>query len=73
MNTFRTQHFEVRPVMGNTPVGYGLAKWETQRLDDGSSRFWQYLTDALMYVENVRVWDALSDDARNFWDMVANS
>ena len=72
MNAFTTQHFEVRP-LGNVPIGYGLAKWEAQRLVDGSSRFFQYLTDALMYVEGVTYWDALSDSAREFWDMAANS
>jgi len=72
MKTFTTKNFEVRP-LGNVPVGYGLAKWEAQRLVDGSSRFFRYLTDALMYVEGVTYWDALSDSAREFWDMAANS
>lgn len=73
MKNFTTKNFEVRPVMGNTPVGYGLSKWEVQRLVDGSSIFFQRLTDALMYVEGVTYWDALSDSAREFWDMAANS
>jgi translation elongation factor EF-1beta len=72
MNAFTTKNFEVRP-LGNVPVGYGLRKWEVQRLVDGNSIFFQRLTDALMYVEGVTYWDALSDSAREFWDMVANS
>jgi hypothetical protein len=72
MQNFTTQNFEVRP-LGDVPVGYGLANWEVQRLADGSSIFFQRLTDALMYVEGVTYWDALSDSAREFWNMVANS
>ena len=73
MKNFTTKNFEVRPVMGNTPVGYGLAKWEAQRLVDGSSRFFQYLTDALMYAEGVTRLDNLSREARQYWNLVAMS
>jgi hypothetical protein len=67
MKNFTTKHFEVRPVV-STP-----AKWEVQRLVDGSSIFFQYLTDALMYVEGVTKLDNLSREARQFWGEVANS
>ena len=67
MTNFTTKNFEIRPMVSTR------AKWEVQRLVDGSSIFFQYLTDALMYVEGVTYWDALSDSAREFWDMAANS
>jgi hypothetical protein len=44
-----------------------------QRLVDGSSIFFQYLTDALMYVESVTRLDNLSREARQYWGTVANS
>jgi hypothetical protein len=44
-----------------------------QRLVDGTSLFFQYLTDALMYVEGVTKLDNLSREARQFWGEVANS
>ena len=66
MTNFTTENFDVRPVVANR------CSWEAQRLADGSSRFFQTLTDALMYAESVTYWDALSDDAREFWDMVEN-
>ena len=72
MNAFTTKNFEVRP-LGDVPVGYGLRKWEVQRLVDGSSIFFQYLTDALMYVEGVTRLDNLSREARQFWNLVAMS
>ena len=72
MNAFTTQNFEVRP-LGNVPAGYGLRKWEAQRLVDGSSIFFQYLTDALMYVEGVTKIDNLSREARQYWNLVAMS
>ena len=77
MKTFTTKNFEVRLVHRADPswaIGQGTrAKWEVQRLVDGNSIFFQRLTDALMYVEGVTYWDALSDSAREFWDMAANS
>jgi translation elongation factor EF-1beta len=72
MKAFTTKNFEVRP-LSNVPVGYGLRKWEVQRLVDGSSIFFQYLTDALMYVEGVTRLDNLSREARQFWNVAANS
>lgn len=72
MKTFTTKNFEVRP-LGNVPAGYGLRKWEVQRLVDGSSIFFQYLTDALMYVEGVTRLDNLSREARQFWNVAAMS
>ena len=72
MNAFTTQNFEVRP-LGDVPAGYGLRKWEAQRLVDGSSIFFQYLTDALMYVEGVTKIDNLSREARQYWNLVAMS
>jgi len=66
MTNFTTNTFEVRPVVANH------CSWEVQLLVDGSSRFFPRLTDALMYAEGVTYWDALSNDAREFWDMVAN-
>jgi hypothetical protein len=72
MNAFTTENFEVRP-LGNVPVGYGLCKWEVQRLVDGSSIFFKYLTDALMYVEGVTKLDDISSEARQYWNLVAMS
>lgn len=70
MKAYTTNTFEVRP-LGNVPAGYGLSKWEAQRLVDGSSRFFQYLTDALMYAEGVTNLDALSPEARQYWNQVS--
>lgn len=72
MKAYTTKNFEVRP-LGDVPVGYGLRKWEVQRLVDGSSIFFQYLTDALMYVEGVTRLDSLSREARQYWNQVAMS
>ena len=70
MKAYTTKNFEVRP-LGDVPAGYGLRKWEVQRLVDGSSIFFQYLTDALMYVEGVTKIDNLSREARQFWNAAA--
>jgi hypothetical protein len=67
MKNFTTKNFNVRPVVSTR------AKWEVQRLVDGSSRFFKYLTDALMYAEGVTKLDNLSREARQFWGEVANS
>lgn len=72
MKNFTTKNFEVRP-LGDVPAGYGLRKWEVQRLADGSSISFQYLTDALMYVESVTRLDNLSREARQYWNLVAMS
>jgi hypothetical protein len=72
MKNFTTKNFEVRP-LGDVPAGYGLRKWEAQRLVDGSSIFFQYLTDALMWVESVHRLDDLSSEARQYWNLVAMS
>jgi hypothetical protein len=72
MKSYTTKNFEVRP-LGDVPAGYGLRKWEVQRLVDGSSIFFQYLTDALMYVEGVTKIDNLSREARQFWNVAAHS
>jgi hypothetical protein len=67
MKAFTTKNFEVRP-LGNL---VGLRQWEVQRLVDGSSIFFKYLTDALMYVEGVTKLDNLSSEARQFWGVAA--
>jgi hypothetical protein len=67
MKNFTTKNFNVRPVVSTR------AKWEVQRLVDGSSRFFKHLTDALMYAEGVTKLDNLSREARQFWGEVANS
>lgn len=72
MKAYTTKNFEVRP-LGDVPAGYGLRKWEAQRLVDGSSIFFQYLTDALMYVEGVTKIANLSREARQFWNVAAHS
>ena len=72
MKAYTTKNFEVRP-LGDVPAGYGLRKWEAQRLVDGSSIFFQYLTDALMYVEGVTKITNLSREARQYWNLVAMS
>ena len=72
MKAYTTKNFEVRP-LGDVPAGYGLRKWEAQRLVDGSSIFFQYLTDALMYVEGVTKINNLSREARQYWNLVAMS
>jgi hypothetical protein len=65
MKNFTTKNFEVRPVVSTR------VKWEVQRLVDGNSKFFQYLTDALMYAEGVTKLDDLSPTARQYWNMVA--
>jgi hypothetical protein len=47
--------------------------WEAQRLSDGSSKFFPYLTDALLYADNVTTLNDLSSGARMFWNTVALS
>lgn len=66
--------FSVRSVQRMyTGADDSVEAWEAQRLVDGSSIFFQYLTDALLYAEGVTAIDELSPEARVFWNTVASS
>ena len=61
---------EVRPMPFHTWHG---AKWEVASDDGQDLQFFVHLTDALMYAENVDNIDALSREARQYWNQVAMS
>jgi hypothetical protein len=66
--------FSVRPVYRKyTDTDIIKEEWEVQRLADGSIMFFLYLTEALLYAENVTTINELSSEARMFWNTVALS
>lgn len=60
----------LRPLPFHTFSGQ---KWEVLENDGQDMQFFVYLTDALMYAENVDSLDNLSSNARHYWNMVAIS
>ena len=47
-------------------------KWQVT-IRGGKFKFFPHLTDALMYAEGVTKLDNLSREARQYWNLVANS
>ena len=67
---FETPLAEVHPMPFHTWHG---EKWEVINTVWHGQRFFEHLTDALMYAEGVDTLDELSREARQYWNMVAMS